>query len=311
MPIAAFDLGGTKLSSALFSEAGEILSKNTALLDGRKGTDVGDLILWQLEKFINFQGGSPTKVGISVPGISNQKTGRVWAPNIPGWDDFPLLQVINEKFLDVVVRMDSDRACSILGECWQGNAKDCSDAIFLAVGTGIGAGILVNGNILRGSSDIAGAIGWMALDKPFQKKYEAVGCFEYYASGDGVARYAKELMVQEDDYEGPLKKLGIETISASDIFSALDGNDPVAKKTVEGCIEFWGMATANLVSLFNPQKIIFGGGIFGPAVKFIPAIKMEAAQWAQPISMKQVTFEPSALGSDAALYGAAYLTLKK
>jgi glucokinase len=79
---------------------------------------------------------------------------------------------------------------------------------------------------------------------------------------------------------------------------------------MENAIEYWGMAVANLVSLFNPQKIIFGGGVFGPALKFLDAIYEEATKWAQPISIKQVTLEGSALGADAGLYGAAWLVLK-
>jgi glucokinase len=94
------------------------------------------------------------------------------------------------------------------------------------------------------------------------------------------------------------------------VFAAYDNNDPLAKKVIEMGIEFWGMAVANLVSLFNPEKIIFGGGVFGPATKLIPAIKTEAAKWAQPISIKQVTIEAAALGSDAGVYGAAFLALK-
>ena len=76
---------------------------------------------------------------------------------------------------------------------------------------------------------------------------------------------------------------------------------------IEECIAFWGMGAANLVSIFNPEKIIFGGGLFGPAVKYLGEIKSEATKWAQPISITQVSFLPSALGGDAAVYGAGYL----
>lgn len=79
---------------------------------------------------------------------------------------------------------------------------------------------------------------------------------------------------------------------------------------LEQCIEFWGMAVANLVSLFNPEKIIFGGGVFGPAVKFIDAIGKEATKWAQPISITQVSLAPSVLGGDAGMYGAGLLALQ-
>ena len=74
-------------------------------------------------------------------------------------------------------------------------------------------------------------------------------------------------------------------------------------------VVFWGMAVANLVSLFNPEKIIFGGGVFGPALQFLPRIKEEALKWAQPISINQVTLEQSGLGGDAGVYGAGYLAL--
>ena len=84
----------------------------------------------------------------------------------------------------------------------------------------------------------------------------------------------------------------------------------VARQVLENCIAYWGMAVANLVSLFNPEKIIFGGGVFGPAAQFLNRIKEEALQWAQPISVKQVTLEVSSLGGDAGLIGAAQLALR-
>ncbi|MGZ3949591.1 MAG: ROK family protein, partial [Flavisolibacter sp.] len=101
-----------------------------------------------------------------------------------------------------------------------------------------------------------------------------------------------------------------QTLTATDIFEVYEEGDTVATEVIQHCIETWGMAIANLVSLFNPEKIILGGGVFGPAVKFIPAIYEEAAKWAQPISIKQVSIEPAALGSRAGLYGAAYLALQ-
>jgi glucokinase len=178
------------------------------------------------------------------------------------------------------------------------------------VGTGIGAGILINGNVLRGAHDIAGAIGWMALKKPFNNEYIHCGCFEHYASGEGIAKTARRFLKETIGYAGELKNKPLAEINSHDVFTAYENNDPLAIKVIEMCIEFWGMAAANLVSLFNPEKIIFGGGVFGAAIPLIPAIKTEAAKWAQPLSIKQVSFESSALGSDAGVYGAGYLALK-
>ncbi|RPI71571.1 MAG: ROK family protein [Ignavibacteriales bacterium] len=311
MSVIGFDLGGTKLSGAVFSNYGKIIIKENLLLDKRKGKEVGILIKEEVKRYLNnFD--DIEAIGISVPGISYSKTGKVWAPNIPGWEDYPLLQDIKEVSRDnIKVLIDSDRACYILGEVWQGAAKGCNDAIFLAVGTGIGAGILVNGEILRGSNDIAGAIGWLALDRPFFEKYISCGCFEYHASGEGLAKVGKELLQKDVNYEGILNLKKENHISAHDIFTAYAQEDPLAEKVIKQAIEFWGMTTANLVSLFNPEKIIFGGGVFGPAVKFLDDIFLEAKKWAQPISINQVKLAASMLGGDAGLYGAGYLALKQ
>jgi glucokinase len=313
MPVLGIDLGGTKLASAIFSRGGKLLSKETATLGNRTGSDVGKLITDLIIRLIDSTrlGGSRIEsVGISVPGISHTDSGTVWAPNIPGWENYPLLAEVKAVCSDIPVTIGSDRTCSILGELWQGNAQGCSDAVFLAVGTGIGAGIMVNGEVLRGRNDIAGAIGWLALDRPFLDQYKGCGCFEHYASGEGIARVARAILKEESTYTGELKNRNPEEITSYDVFTAYEYRDPVAVKVIDLCIEFWGMAVANLVSLFNPEKIIMGGGVFGPAIPLIPAIREEALKWAQPVSIHQVSIEPSALSGDAGVYGAGFLALR-
>ncbi len=311
MSLLGIDLGGTKLAIALFDGDGSLLYKKFIPLENRKGDEVGRLIIESYLE-VSIMAGSDTiqSIGVSVPGIYYHKKGSVWAPNIPGWDDYPLYDEMKKTTANIPLAIDSDRACYILGEAWQGNAKECRDAIFLAVGTGIGAGILAGGNILRGSHDIAGAIGWMALSTPFKDEYINCGCFEYFASGNGIAKNAIALLEEMKEYSGELRELLQDKLTSQNVFAAYFNNDLLAKKVIEASIQFWGMAAANLVSLFNPEKILFGGGVFGPAVSLIPLIKQEAIKWAQPISIQQVSFEPSALKNDAGLYGAAYLALK-
>lgn len=314
MALLAFDLGGTKLATAVFNEQGDILFREITNLEKRKGKEVAEIItntFCSIPDALRLSGDEILSVGISVPGIYRSKTGTVWAPNIGDWDDYPLLDDVRTAAGNIPVTIDSDRACYILGEVWKGNAQHCRDAIFLSVGTGIGAGILVEGKVLRGGQDIAGAIGWMALDKPFKEEYISCGCFEHYSSGEGIARQAQQMLREEKNYSGELKNKPIEEIDCRDVFNAKGNQDEIAMKVIQICIEFWGMATANLVSLFNPEKIIFGGGVFGPAIPLIPNIKTEATKWAQPISIQQVSFEMAALGTDAGVYGAAYLALNQ
>jgi glucokinase len=312
MAVIALDLGGTKLAAALFNHDGRILSKSNLSLEKRKGKEVGQLISNTANEMVDKGKAlheTVDAIGICIPGIAHAKTGKVWAPNIPGWDDYPLLEELQLSITDknIAVKIDSDRACCILGEVWKGNARGCSDAIFLSVGTGIGAGILINNEVLRGSHDIAGAIGWMGLDRPFQEKYISCGDFEYNASGEGIAKVARELICENKTL---LRNIDPGQLTAKDVFDAHEKGDELAKRIIDNAIECWGIAVANLVSLFNPEKIIFGGGVFGPALKFLDEIYAEAKKWAQPISIRHVNLERSALGNDAGLYGAGWLAMK-
>lgn len=307
MSVLGIDLGGTKLASALFSADGSKLSEDAVPLKGRTGRDVGKLISGKVREYIS-RDAQIRAIGISVPGISRMKSGTVWAPNIEGWENYPLHEEIASVSGGLPVVIDSDRACCIMAEVWQGNARGCTDAIFLAVGTGIGAGILADGRILRGVNDIAGSVGWMAAENRFDKRYSSCGNFEYYASGNGIARFATELMQAYPGYGGRLK--GAVEITTRDVFAAYDERDSLAVQVIEGCISYWGRCVSSLISIFNPQKIIFGGGIFGPAVKFIPSIREEALRWAQPLSGGMVIFEGSAMGTSAGVYGAGYIAMQ-
>lgn len=299
MAVIAIDLGGTKVAAMLVDPQGRVLSKTSALLGERAGKEVGALIREQIVTLSSFAGKkrrSIKGVGVCVPGIARRQTKTVWAPNIPGWHDYPLERELRRAVKRVPTRIESDRTCYILGEHWRGAARGCKDAIFLAVGTGIGAGIMSDGRIVHGANDIAGAIGWMALQPPWDRKYKSCGCFEFHGSGVGIARKVANISPRA-------------SLTTREIFTAYRKGDPVSKNVIDQAVVFWGMAVANLVSLFNPQKIIFGGGVFGPAAIFLNRIYAEAKKWAQPVSMREVKLIKSQLSGDAGLYGAAWLAL--
>jgi len=309
--VIGMDLGGTKLSGALFSREGEFIHQTEILLEGKEGPEVGALLVQQLSELEEYASDRDLlirSVGICVPGISKQQNRTVWAPNIPGWEAYPLYREIKAGLSDpdIPVSIESDRNCYILGEIWKGSALGCNNVIFMAVGTGIGIGMVANGQIINGSDGIAGAIGWMALDRPYAKKYDPRGQFEFFASGTGIVRGAESYLNQ--GVESKLLVAG--KITTKDVFVAYSKNDPVAIKVIEQGIEYWGMAVANLVSIFNPEKIIFGGGVFGPAIQFLDRIYEEARKWAQPISIQEVSLEASALKGNAGLIGAGYMALK-
>jgi glucokinase len=314
MAVIGLDLGATKLAGALFGREGNILERAGALLEGRAGDDVGELIVEHVAVLRNIaadRGMDVEAVGVSVPGIVHHQDGTVWAPNITGWERYSLRDVLRaEVRASCQVVVESDRASSVLGEVSRGVARGCRHAIFLAVGTGIGAGILVDGSILRGAHDIAGAIGWMGLDRPYQAAYRSCGGFESQASGAGIARVARKLLEAEPEYEGTLHALPPESVTAHEVFNALAEGDGLAARVVANAVECWGMVVANLVSLFDPEMVVLGGGLFGPASGLLDQIVAEARHWAQPVSITKVAVCVSTLGPDACLIGTGELALR-
>jgi glucokinase len=308
MTFVGVDLGGTKLAVAAFSSEGELISREITPLGGRSGAAVGSLIADRLQRF-GVEHRSKA-AGVCVPGLYRSDRGTVWAPNIAGWDDYPLLEELRNSLGPAArITIDSDRAAYILGETWRGAARGARDAIFLAIGTGIGAGILSGGKVVRGHGDVGGAIGWLALDRPFKSRYHQHGCLEDQASGPGLVRIAQDLMHADVNYAGGLGTKNPEDLEAGDIFAAHERGDRIAQEVIDNAIELWGMTVANLVSLFNPEIIVFGGGVFGPGAKFLDRIRTEARRWAQPIAMEQVRLVVSSLGSDAGLFGAGRLAM--
>lgn len=314
MATIALDIGGTKIAGAIFFPNGNMCFNRKRLLKGRSGNDVGNLATDILDKLLTVarkNNISIDSIGVCIPGIVYSQTGRVWAPNIPRWDNYPLQEVLRRVVPpEIGIYIDSDRTCYMYGEMWQGAAKDCHSAIFIAVGTGIGAGIIIDGHVLHGASDIIGATGWLALQPPYTSEYDACGCFEYYASGNGIGARVRDAVHADKTYKGKLRQKPISRISAYDVFSAYNEKDPIAVAVIHKAIEMWGMGSANLVSLLNPQKIIWGGGVFGPACVFIEDIYQEACKWAQPLSIRQVEFVSSQLSGNAGLIGAAFLAIK-
>ena len=318
MAVIALDLGGTKIAGALMNEDGKILYPHRNLLNGRSGGEVGTLIADNVRLLVErarYHRINVEAVGACIPGIVDPETGIVWAPNIPGWEKFPLRSVIRRALgtghEETPILIDNDRICYVYGSKWKGASRDCRNVVFMAVGTGIGAGIVIDGHPLHGASNIIGAAGWMALDAPWTEAYGPAGCFEYYASGAGICARAKDMVRADKQYRGPLRQKPISRITTGDVFQAYDGGDPIATTVIRKAVQMWGMAAANIVRLLNPELIVWGGGVFGPAQALIPDIYREALKWAQPISIRQVRFIPSEMKGPAGILGAAYIAINR
>ena len=280
------DLGGTKITAALFDANGEIAESKVALLDKREGAAVAELMVELISELLKEHKITKREkkcIGICVPGIAYSKKGTVWCPNIPGWENYPLHEHISAAIPNSLICIESDRTCYILGE------------------------VIAESGVRPG--DIVGAIGWMALKPPYDSFYDKCGCFETHASGDGLATQARKFLSQMPEYNGELRDIELDKVSSYHVFRAYENKDEIAVKVIDQAIEMWGMAAANVVSLFNPQILVFGGGVFGPAAQFIGRIYEEACKWAQPISIREVKFMPTALPKLAGLYGAGAIAI--
>jgi glucokinase len=291
MPVLAIDLGGTKAAFAVIDADGRVLSRSKQPSHGEDGAAPAAAIAEAASAAVHAAGlGWPDVqgVGLIVPGIYDPATGHAWAPNLWGDRQVPLRADLAPRLL-APLTIDSDRSGYVLGEAWRGAARGCTDAVFLGVGTGIGAGILCGGRLVRGAAGIAGAVGWFATDPAWQPQ-GTLGCWESQAAGPALARRAG-------------------APSAVAAAAAARAGDPAARRAMAEVAEALAMGIANLISTLNPQVVVLGGGVMQAHDLLLEPIRRAVPRWAQPISARQCRIEPSLLGEDAGLFGAARLAL--
>ena len=300
--VVALDIGGTKISAGLFSLDGKLLWQR---VEETKQTSLNDSLDQITDLIAEGISNAPPRydvcgVGLAVPGWVNRRAGTVWAPNIAGWDHIPLEGELQRR-LQIPLVVDSDRNAYVLGEAWRGCAAGLEDVIFIAVGTGIGVGIISGGHLIRGHDDLAGCAGWFALRPEFQELYAQIGCFEAEASGKSLGRKARErgFFAGRDD----------EAQDARAVVAAAERGDAAAMALLDEAAKFLGMGVANLVSTLNPQIVVLGGGLFQQGDYLLDAVRREAPRWAQPMAAERARIERSALQEHAGLYGAARLAI--
>ena len=287
--VLAVDFGGTKTAMAHVDERGVVVRQWT-MPAARTVDDSAAQIASGRDEV--------AAVGVIVPGIYTPATGRAWCPNLWGPDEVPLAGCLERALgraagpghpLPIVI--DSDRSGYVLGEAWLGAARGLTDVVFVAIGTGIGAGILSGGAVIRGAHGIAGAAGWFALDPDWRDAYGRTGCWEAESAGPAVAR------------------LGGAT-DAESVVAAARAGDPAALDAIHHAADYTAMGIANLISALNPQAVVLGGGLMvGGADLLLDRIRGSVKRWAQPMAAARCRIEISRLGDAAGLFGAARLAL--
>jgi glucokinase len=294
--VLAVDLGGTKLAAALVSSEGRVLARKTEPVEASSPRRVIDQMVRVAGELKQKRAGAKiAAAGVAVPGLV-RRNGTVWAPNLKGWTRVPLAAKLRAR-LRVPVAVESDRNAAVLGEAWKGAARGRIDVIVLLVGTGIGAGILAGGAILRGAHELSGCAGWMVVTDGDNPEFARCGCLETLTAGPGFARAAaREMKITEET-------------TAADIAGAARSGNPAARTAFENMGRMLGTGVANLVSLFDPEVIVLSGGMSSAADLYFDELKRSVAQHAQPLAAKQVKIVVSKLGGDANLLGVAKLAI--
>ena len=245
-------------------------------------------------------------VGIGSPGPLDRVTGRVlMTPNL-GWNNYPLRDSVREA-IAMPASLDNDANCAILGEWWQGAARDTRHAIGITVGTGIGGGIIIGGRLYHGYSEMAGELGHTTIDADGRLcKCGNYGCLEAYASGPAIARRAVEAIrtgietTMPDYVDGKLDGL-----SAHTVYEAARDGDSLALEVVRETSRLLGTGVANLVNIFNPEIVVVCGGVTMAGTSLFDPLRREVRRRAFRPAAEACRIMPGELVGTAGVYGAA------
>ncbi len=251
-------------------------------------------------------------IGIGIPGIYDYEANRVILAEDLGWVDVNLAEMIHARTHKTVYIVNRANAAA-LGEKWYGSGKDCKDIVYIGIGSGIGAGIVLNGELYWGANGSAGEVGHMTISPggPLCKCGKR-GCLEALASTIAIQERVKALI-------RTTKNTSIEAIighpadqlTTADIVKAANVQDKLVVEILEGVGEYIGLGAAYMINALNPQRVIIGGFASQAPSFFLEAIKRSAQAHAFSIPWQAVEIVKSELGGEAAAIGAAALLLSK
>ncbi|MDP9268009.1 MAG: ROK family protein [Acidobacteriota bacterium] len=320
------DLGGTNLRVAAVDDSGKLLEKVTSGTEVGKGRDqvIQDMTTVILELAMKFQhAGKLAGIGVGVPGIIDMRTGMLReSPNLPGWHDYPVRDEI-ERRLKAPVILENDANAAALGESWLGAARDYDSMCMLTLGTGVGGGIVLNGEVWRGMTGMAGELGHINVDPEGHAcGCGSRGCIEQYASATAITRMAKDAIAAGSAAALQRVADGNVEFSAKSVYLAAVQGDEPARLIFLKVGWALGIVIADLVNIFNAPMYVIGGGVSSSWEAFAPAMFEETRKRSfvyratNPAEKPAIAGATGAtiitralLGSDAGLYGAARLPL--
>lgn len=305
------DVGGTTVKMGLFTTEGELLDKweiPTRKEDG--GAYILNDVAASVEAKLaekNIAKEDVTGAGIGVPGPTLD-TGYVSICVNLGWKDKNPANELSE-LLSIPVKAGNDANVAALGEMWKGGGEGYLDVVLLTLGTGVGGGIIINGEIAPSHRGVGGELGHITVNPDEEATCNCGnhGCLEQYASATGVVRIAKKLLAASKE-ESSLRTL--ETVTAKDVFDAAKAGDNLAVEAVEVLGKYLGLVVANVALTVDPDVFVIGGGVSKAGQVLIDVITKYYHNFAKIIGDNKAKVVLAKLGNDAGIYGAARMVLK-
>ena len=317
LPVLAIDLGGTKIITALISSKGQMIAREYCLALAEEGPEsVINRLLSAVDHLLsqrNIASSQLDSISIASAGAINSEKGLITSsPNLPGWYDIPLRDIVRERYR-VNTFLINDASAAALGEHHLGAGKGVNNLIYLTVSTGIGGGIIINGKLYSGPCGSAGEIGHMTIDVNGPRcNCGNIGCWETLASGTAVA---KETIRRISHGEGSslteIVEGKIENITAEKVGVAAQGGDSLALEVISRTATYLGVGMVNLVNIFNPEMIIVGGGLSKMGDLLLNPARQVVRERAFQLSAQAVRIVPAQLGDDAGVLGAAIFALQQ
>ncbi|HEN2616436.1 TPA: ROK family glucokinase [Streptococcus agalactiae] len=312
--LLGIDLGGTTIKFGILTLEGEVQEKwaieTNTLENGRYiVSDIVESLKHRLSLYgltkDDFLG-----IGMGSPGAVDRTSKTVTGAFNLNWADTQEVGSVIEKEVGIPFFIDNDANVAALGERWVGAGANNPDVVFVTLGTGVGGGVIADGNLIHGVAGAGGEIGHMIVDPEngFTCTCGNKGCLETVASATGVVRVARQLAEQ---YEGSSAiKAAIDngdTVTSKDIFIAAEDGDKFANSVVERVSRYLGLAAANISNILNPDSVVIGGGVSAAGEFLRSRVEKYFVTFAFPQVKKSTKIKIAELGNDAGIIGAASL----
>lgn len=310
------DLGGTNIKAGVVDGKAKVMSQVSIPTEGGKGRAQVLQNICKATELAIQKSGVPVDairaLGIGSPGVLDLDRGVVvFAPNLPDWKEVPLVKILEDRFKKPAA-LENDANAAAWGEFWAGAGRSVKSMVMLTLGTGVGGGIIIDGQLLHGHKAAAAELGHISIDYRGRKcACGSVGCIEAYASADSVVRrFVEAVQAGQKTVLAERVKQGKPVTTKMIFQAALDG-DEFCRRAIEEAGELLGVAIASIVHTLNPQLVVISGGMSNAGEMLMKPLKriVWARSWARALEDFEIQF--ATLGEDAGFVGAAGCALNK